>query len=390
MGSISFHAGAEGKITRNNVKGMSGHTMRNSKDGYRNHSNKEIDKSLTKYNVDWMRDGKPLHEMVEDRLENEFKGQRKLRKDAVVIREIIAQPPPELFEGLDTNAKGKKAVGFANDSLDWFREEFGDENVMALSLHLDETNPHMHVSVMPMTSDGRMSQKDFFKGPNDLKRQHREYREHMVGKGWDIDIENKYEDVDGLSLPKYKANAKEVERKRVEQRQTRDELIQSPDLRQQVYDDIHGRVLLSERRKIAEREKVLAEREEALVETEKVLAENEKVLIERRDRLRDRNDDIRRVERAHTERNNKTLGEIHERKLDLVRCIADVSRGFASQQTTDALDNFVQVGHGDMPSKVYRSVINETVQGALSKGKAEALQKRSKSVVHRQDDGPDL
>lgn len=243
MGSISYHAGKEGKITRNNVKGMSGHTMRNSKDGYKNHSNEEIDTSLTKYNIDWTRDKIPLHEMVEDRLENEFKGQRKLRKDAVVIREIIAQPPPELFEGLSMKEKREKAVGFTNDSLVWFAKEFGSKNVLALSLHLDETNPHMHVSVMPMTSDGRISQKDFFKGPKDLKRQHREYREHMVKKGWDIDLENKYENIDGLALPKYKANAKDVEVKRQQQQQMIQELREVVDVRsealQLAYEDVY-------------------------------------------------------------------------------------------------------------------------------------------------------
>jgi len=266
MATLSFHAGTEGKTKRGNLKGVLNHMLRKTMDKHKNHGNELIDPALTKNNLDWTKDKKPVDELVDERLEKDYKGKKKLRSDAVVLREIIVQPSPDVFVGLSEAEKRQLAIKFTKDSLKWFDEEFGVENVMAASIHMDETNPHTHVMVMPMTEDGRLSQKDFFKGPAGLKRQHREFREHMNNHGWDFDLENKYENVDGVPLPHYKANAKEIEEKRLEQKRMLQELKADPDVRKDaqkaVYSDIYEFVLSDEQKALEEREKALKEREE--------------------------------------------------------------------------------------------------------------------------------
>lgn len=284
MATLSFHAGTEGKMSKKNMRGLLNHNLRKTMDKYKNHSNEMIDPARTEQNIDWVRDGQELAELVEERLANEYTGKKKLRSDAVILRDVIVQPSPDVFEGLSEDAKRKKAVQFTNDSLAWFADEFGQENVMAASLHLDETNPHTHVMVMPMTGDGRLAQKEFFKGPGDFKRQHREYREHMNARGWDFDLENKYGAVDSHKTPVYKKNAKAIEAQRLEHKAMVDELKSDPDLRKRaedaVYDDIYATVLAGEQRAIQEREKALNELESRLGEYRKKLVNVQEKLKE--------------------------------------------------------------------------------------------------------------
>lgn len=308
MAHLSFHAGTEGKLKASNIKGVMRHAMRNSKHGYKNHSNKDIDTSKTKDNLDWTIDRKPLDETVKARLENEYKGKRAMRKDAVLLREIIIQPSPDVFEGLNDEEKREKALDFMKDSHDWFDKEFGVQNVIGMSLHMDETNPHAHMFVMPMTKDGRVAQKEFFKGPNDFKRQHREYREHMNSRGWDFEVDNKYENSEGVTLKEYKANAEAIDAKREGLQAKIDELsadvdvqaeafelayknvypqvekkayddayenvkaVAYQDAREDAYKDVHAVLLRDERERVAkERE----EREKAEKERERVQREQE-------------------------------------------------------------------------------------------------------------------
>lgn len=269
MGHLIFHAGTAGKANRANSKGMARHTQRKTK-GTENHSNKDIDKDLTKYNIDYKVKGKTADEVIEDRLENEYKGRRKLRKDHVVLREIITQPSPEMFEGMTIVEKQKMMNKFVGDALPWFMKEFGKENIVGASAHLDETNPHAHVMVMPM-KDGRVSQTEFFKGPGDLKRQHAEYRKHMIAKGWDFEKENKYEEIDNHEQPVFKANAKKIQADREKQakamRDAQLVLSESPEVRKQAlemaFDAVLDGVLKSERERLEEdEERLRVEREQ--------------------------------------------------------------------------------------------------------------------------------
>ena len=279
---LSFHAGSEGKMTRKTIKGLSGHTFRKTEQRYKNHGNKDIDKSLTKYNSDWIQGKKSsLYEIVEERLKNEYKGKRALRKDAVVVREVIAQASPSVYEGLTLEEKRKKAIQFTKDSLKWFRKEFGSKNVVGLSVHLDETNPHTHFAIMPMTKDGRISQKDFFKGPSDLKRMHREYRKHMNDLGWEFEEENKYENVDGVSLPKYKANAKEIEKKREEQTEAIRSLLSDDEIREEARNIVINDILREERERIERKAELQKEKEKELNNRERNLDKREVILTER-------------------------------------------------------------------------------------------------------------
>lgn len=295
MRTLSFHAGTAGKVQQNQVVRSLSHTQRKTYDRYQKHGNEDIDKSMTQYNLDLQFQGGPIEEVISDRLEKKYKGKKQIRKDAVVMREIIAGPSSEIFEGMTIEQKQKMLEKFIRDAKPWLEKEFGKKNVLGASGHLDETNPHVHFMIMPLTKDGRLSQKDFFKGPADLKRQHREFREHMNRKSWGFSLDNKYEDAEGVPLPAYKANAKAIEEKRVQQTEMIQELADTgwrDRAKQTAYDDVHARVLRKEREWLDEWEKDLhgvsgrlRASEERNWQTMRELSKREAALEERENRI---------------------------------------------------------------------------------------------------------
>ena len=66
---------------------------------------------------------------------------------------------------LDTEEREK----YFSDALHFFQQRYGKENVMYCHCHLDESNPHIHVGIVPVTKDGRLSARDVF-NPKSLEK----------------------------------------------------------------------------------------------------------------------------------------------------------------------------------------------------------------------------
>lgn len=157
-------------------------------------------------------DGKPPSEELEAYLNIRLGAVTKsLRKDAVVMRGIILQLDPKWFDEHNPdwreNGLNPASVGNVEASLDWACHEFSQKNIVGFSIHLDEYNPQLQVMMTPVTDDGRLSQKDFFKGPLDFKRQHVELREHMETAGYDVEHRVTERSREHLSSSEFQAKA---------------------------------------------------------------------------------------------------------------------------------------------------------------------------------------
>ncbi|MEG9246842.1 plasmid recombination protein [Arthrobacter sp. Soc17.1.1.1] len=112
-----------------------------------------------------------------------------LRKDAVVMRGVMLQLDPTWFDthcpDWRTDGLNEVARRLVETQLIWACKEFGQKNVMGGSLDLDETSPHLQLSVIPVTADGRLSQKDFFKGPGHFRKQRKELCDALEAAGYD-------------------------------------------------------------------------------------------------------------------------------------------------------------------------------------------------------------
>jgi hypothetical protein len=157
-------------------------------------------------------DGKPPSSEFQTYLESRLATvKRPLRKDAVLVRGLVLQLDPKWFDEFNpqwrTHGPNTDAVDYMGASFDWAIQEFGQENVLGFSLHLDEYNPQLQVLITPVTPDGRLSQKDYFKGPADLRRQHKELREHMAAAGYDVEDRVTERSREHLSSSEFQAKA---------------------------------------------------------------------------------------------------------------------------------------------------------------------------------------
>lgn len=80
------------------------------------------------------------------------------RSDAVGIEDIIVSASSDFMLNLDIEQR----ENYFADALHFFQNRYGKENVMYCQCHLDESNPHIHVGIVPVTSDGRLSAKSLF------------------------------------------------------------------------------------------------------------------------------------------------------------------------------------------------------------------------------------
>ena len=202
MYTLSFDISQKNK--KSNQKKYLNHVFR---DGTKTHSNENIDVTRTHKNLNLYQDEDGQFRKVEsiEQVENSINSRidlvkkhqnRKMRSDAVLTRGLIIQ--------LDSDLPKSEQIQGLKDSLSWIANEFGRDNIRALSIHNDETNPHMHVVMTPVTDDFRLSQKDFFRDPKDLRRMHDELREYMNSKGYEISKERISGIRNRLSTDEYK------------------------------------------------------------------------------------------------------------------------------------------------------------------------------------------
>ena len=83
------------------------------------------------------------------------------RKDAVVMNSFVLGSDKTFFDGLSR----VEQYNFFSDCYKFFAERYGAENIIAAVVHNDETTPHMHLNLMPVTKDGRLCSKQLFDKP---------------------------------------------------------------------------------------------------------------------------------------------------------------------------------------------------------------------------------
>jgi len=269
MSHLSLDVSA--KISKQDIKGYFNHTFRKEieEQGKKlNHSNEDINSDLTSKNISWNLSSDGYGSSPDERMKNRLNDynatnkngeKRALRSDAVLLRGFVLQPSADIFENMNDDDKRKIMVAFGRDSIAFLSDEFGGlKNIIGASTHLDETNPHMHVAFMPMTDDGRLTQKEFFKGPKQLASLHKRFREHMNDKGWTFEVENKNEDTKHVSDREYKRNAKTIEKRRKQHTEdVRNELLNDESLRNEVKEEIRRDLIpliLDDERALREKE----------------------------------------------------------------------------------------------------------------------------------------
>jgi len=117
--------------------------------------------------------GSPLDDAVLDRIRSlTGKGKDRLRKNAVPAVELLLSASPEYFRPDDPSRAGywqsARLEAWQTRAVQWLRSQFKDR-LVGVWLHLDESTPHIHAVVVPVTPDGRLAVRETF-GPAQLRQ----------------------------------------------------------------------------------------------------------------------------------------------------------------------------------------------------------------------------
>ena len=83
----------------------------------------------------------------------------------------------DLAKGADNSGvtRHKEIENWAKDVYRFVADHYGEDNILSFTCHLDEVNPHVHCTIVPIDQKGRLSFKKVFKGDSLVT-----YRENMV------------------------------------------------------------------------------------------------------------------------------------------------------------------------------------------------------------------
>lgn len=190
--TVSFDASI--KCKKNDLKGLLNHIERGLIEKKMNHKNPNINNQETGKNINFYFDKNENDfsectdiSQIENALTDRLKTVKKpLRKDAVIVRPLILQLDPEYYRDYED-----EDYDSIDTMIEWAFNTFGQENIIGGSLHLDEASPHLHLLFTPVTDDGRLSQKDWFKSPKELTEMHNSLRKYMSDFGYDIEMNRK-------------------------------------------------------------------------------------------------------------------------------------------------------------------------------------------------------
>jgi hypothetical protein len=117
-------------------------------------------------------------------------GVKRIRSDSVRGMEVILTGSPEGFvRGQDGRAADYSKSKWAQDNLNFLKEQFGAKNIVSFTLHQDEKTPHIHAVLAPITDKNTLSADQLF-NPKSLRQLQTEYAQAMAPHGFERGVEH--------------------------------------------------------------------------------------------------------------------------------------------------------------------------------------------------------
>ena len=143
-------------------------------------SNPDIDLSRSKHNFHLIEP--PQRYRAEAERQISAAGCR-TRKDSVRLVEVLFTATPEFFQG----KKLPEIRQYFEEALHFLEQYQAKETIISAVVHMDEKTPHMHLSFVPLTPDGRLSAKEIVGNKKKLSWWQDKFWEHMVLKYPDLE-----------------------------------------------------------------------------------------------------------------------------------------------------------------------------------------------------------
>ncbi|RIM97235.1 MobV family relaxase [Staphylococcus shinii] len=163
-----------------NTTGIQKHVQRENN----NYENEDIDHSKTYLNYDLVNDDKQnFNKLIEEKIEQNYTGGRKIRTDAVKHIDGLITSDNDFFD----NQTPEDTKQFFEHAKDFLEREYGKDNLLYATVHMDEKTPHMHYGVVPITDDGRLSAKEVVGNKKALTEFQDRFNEHVKQRGYDLE-----------------------------------------------------------------------------------------------------------------------------------------------------------------------------------------------------------
>lgn len=161
-------------------------------------SNTDIDYEKSHENYDILNDQNLKYESeIKEKIAEQVK--RKPRANSVVLSEFLVTASPEYMNSLSAEEQKK----YFEKSLEFIEERYGPKNTLYAVVHQDEATPHMHVGIIPITEDGRLSAKDIF-NRQELRELQEEFPKHLQENKFEVVRGEKGSEKKHLSSQEYK------------------------------------------------------------------------------------------------------------------------------------------------------------------------------------------
>ena len=105
------------------------------------------------------------------------------RTDSVRLVEMLVTASPEFFK----DKKREEIRTFFQTALDFIKQKQNPDTIISAVVHMDEKTPHMHLSFVPLTEDGRLCAKEIIGNKKKLTQWQDAFWEQMVRKYPDLE-----------------------------------------------------------------------------------------------------------------------------------------------------------------------------------------------------------
>lgn len=143
-------------------------------------SNPDIDTERSKYNFHLVKPNGKYRAEAEKQIAEV--GCR-TRTDSVRVVETLITASPEFFK----DKKKPQVKEYFEHALKFILKYIPQERILSAVIHVDEKTPHIHLSFVPITEDGRLSAKDIVGNRKKLTWWQDEFWKHMVKKYPDME-----------------------------------------------------------------------------------------------------------------------------------------------------------------------------------------------------------
>lgn len=141
------------KIKAGAVGGIQSHNNRE----HPPQTNPDVDLSRSSENYDLI-PCRNYHKAIKEKIADLVITKKAVRKDAVISCNFIITSDNKTMSDLGADRQRY----FFEDALQWFSDRYGADRILNATVHMDETTPHLHIGIVPITQDGRLSAKDIF------------------------------------------------------------------------------------------------------------------------------------------------------------------------------------------------------------------------------------